>query len=351
MDKEIVLCAELIEHNVCIVQVTVVQTKGSTPREEGARFWVSLEASVGTIGGGRLEYQATLFAQSLLRQTQQHTIQIKHFSLAAGLGMCCGGTVELMFELLDKTDLVWINAWLKCQIHQHPAFLVTYVSAQKCEKYIVYSQQLVHDDTLPMLVKQVLKQCLTNHKPCAWLKQGMDACYIERVLKPHNQLYLFGAGHVGTALTELMRELPWDVHWIDTRDDIVSPQFVKDLPAHIQFYSTNTPEAEVAQANKGAYFLVMTHDHALDLVLCEHILRRDDAHYVGMIGSDTKRKRFEHRLLAKGVQQKQLEKLICPIGIQGINSKQATAIAVSVLAQLLQWAELKIETSEYQETA
>ena len=66
------------------------------------------------------------------------------------------------------------------------------------------------------------------------------------------------------------------------------------------------------------------------------ILKRDDFTYFGLIGSKTKRKRFEHRLLQRGYQAAQLSRMICPMGIDGIDSKLPAAIALAVSAQLIQ---------------
>jgi xanthine dehydrogenase accessory factor len=80
----------------------------------------------------------------------------------------------------------------------------------------------------------------------------------------------------------------------------------------------------------------MTHSHALDFDLIEQILRRDDAAFIGLIGSATKRAQFESKLRSRGFSEIQLGKVICPIGVAGIESKHPGAIATAVAAQLLQ---------------
>jgi xanthine dehydrogenase accessory factor len=80
----------------------------------------------------------------------------------------------------------------------------------------------------------------------------------------------------------------------------------------------------------------MTHDHALDYAIVLNLLRRGDARYVGLIGSDSKAARFRSRLLREGLTQQDLAPLVCPIGVSGISSKLPAAIAISIAAQLLQ---------------
>ena len=79
----------------------------------------------------------------------------------------------------------------------------------------------------------------------------------------------------------------------------------------------------------------MTHSHELDEDLCHAILNRGDFSWLGLIGSMSKRKRFEHRLAKRGIEQKQLDSLTCPVGMAGITGKRPATIAVSIAAQLL----------------
>ncbi len=80
----------------------------------------------------------------------------------------------------------------------------------------------------------------------------------------------------------------------------------------------------------------MTHSHAIDFEVCDRILRRGDAAYCGLIGSRSKRRRFEKRYRSQGMPEATLERLVCPIGVDGITGKKPAEIAVSVAAELLQ---------------
>jgi xanthine dehydrogenase accessory factor len=153
------------------------------------------------------------------------------------------------------------------------------------------------------------------------------------VLPPALVLYLFGAGHVGREVASVLSGLPGlRLAWIDPRDD----QFPDPVPPGATKLVSDVPEAEVLEAPDGAAFLVMTHSHDLDLRLVETVLRRGRFRWLGLIGSDTKRVRFERRLRAKGLDP---NRLVCPVGVDGIRDKHPRAIAVSVAAQILQMAE------------
>jgi xanthine dehydrogenase accessory protein XdhC len=148
-------------------------------------------------------------------------------------------------------------------------------------------------------------------------------------------IVLFGAGHVGHALIKLLGSLPCVVQWVDERDEL----FPDETPANVQVEATDTPDAIVDTAPPGAYFLVMTHNHALDLELAERILRRGDFAFFGMIGSHSKRKQFEHRLAARGLDPALIGRMKCPLGVDGIVDKSPEIIAISAAAQVLQAVE------------
>lgn len=159
---------------------------------------------------------------------------------------------------------------------------------------------------------------------------------------PRFVLQLYGAGHVGRAIVRALEGIHCRVSWIDARDS----EFPADLSApHIQRLCVEPVEAEVAAAPPGAYYLVLTHSHALDLAITEAILRRGDFAYLGLIGSKTKRARFVHRFEARGIAPNVLARLTCPIGVAGIAGKEPEVIAVAVVAQLLALSSQAAHTS------
>lgn len=149
---------------------------------------------------------------------------------------------------------------------------------------------------------------------------------------PRFVLQLYGAGHVGRALVQLLALQHCRVSWIDEREDEFP---ATALPPHIERVCVEPVEAEVAQAPPGAAYLVLTHSHDLDLRITEAILARGDFGWFGLIGSKTKRARFEHRLRERGFAAPLVDRICCPIGVPGVWGKEPEVIAVAVLAQLL----------------
>ncbi len=146
------------------------------------------------------------------------------------------------------------------------------------------------------------------------------------------QIYLFGAGHVGRALVLALAPLPFDVTWIDQRPNA----FPSAVPQNTTMIQQDDFASCLADAPSGSLVFVMTHSHALDLTIVGASLRNTNIAHTGLIGSATKRARFEKRLGEAGVEATRIADLICPIGVGGITSKHPAAIAAAVAAQILQ---------------
>jgi xanthine dehydrogenase accessory factor len=150
---------------------------------------------------------------------------------------------------------------------------------------------------------------------------------------PRFFLQLYGAGHVGRAIVKLLCGLPCTVQWIDERESEFPGE---PLPPHIQALCVEPVQAEVPLAPPGAFFLVLTHSHDLDLAIIHAVLQRADFGFAGLIGSATKRARFEHRLRERGIPDAVLQRLQCPIGVAGVSGKEPEILAIAAVAQLLQ---------------
>lgn len=156
-----------------------------------------------------------------------------------------------------------------------------------------------------------------------------------RLITGHTPLALFGGGHVGRALVQALTPLPFDVTWIDSRDEV----FPHDLPAHVRAEHSDPVQAAVRDLAAGSRVLVMSFSHAEDLdIVAACLLRlreRADLGFIGLIGSATKWATFRSRLRQRGFSDDDLARVTCPIGLPGITGKQPAVIAAAVVAQLL----------------
>ena len=146
-------------------------------------------------------------------------------------------------------------------------------------------------------------------------------------------IMLFGAGHVGKALVPILAQLPCQVTWVDSR--------AEQFPANIDDYDnvamlvSDSPESEVDSMPENSYFIVMTHNHQMDFDITQAVLKRADFHYLGLIASATKWRRFQQRYKHRDIAPKQVARMNCPIGLSQVGGKLPIEVAVSISAEII----------------
>jgi xanthine dehydrogenase accessory factor len=302
-----------LSHQAQLVRVTVVALRGSAPREPGASMLVGAHGTQGTIGGGQLEWRASELARELLENTAAAPLRLMDLILGPDLGQCCGGRVELWLERLTRADLLWLTDAARRGRTDEDIALATDFRAGAASHRLLRSspgaarlQMVRHGDAFRLL---------------------------ETLHRPRPALWIFGAGHVGQALVRLLSELAlFEITWIDSRAELLPGSVQGEISMRV----SDSPAQLAASAPPATRFVVMTHDHGLDYQLCRVILEREDACWLGLIGSVSKSARFRSRLLREGMSAANVSRLHCPIGVPGISSKLPAAIAIAIAAQLLQ---------------
>ena len=282
------------------VVVSIASTEGSVPREAGTWMAVFAGQIVGTIGGGHVEFEAIAEARALLnandipnsqsspsfpqpppsfpRRRESMSAYEKRYVLGPSLGQCCGGVMTLSYTF---------DSYLG-------------------NKYADYSQNIPKN----VAFKSISSPKLQN-------------------------VALFGGGHVGKAIVNILSTLPMQVMWVDSRDEI----FPNDLPQNVTCEHSAPVQAAVADLPAESRVLIMSFSHAEDLDVVAACLKRQrekgDLPFIGLIGSKTKWATFRHRLEDRGFSEAELAQVTCPIGVSGIKGKEPEVIAVGVAAQLL----------------
>lgn len=287
-----------------VARIAVAETSGSAPREAGTSMLVWADGQSGTIGGGQLELDATEAARTALANGET---LLRRLPLGPALGQCCGGAVTLVTEVFDATRL-------QALLGQQESGLV--------------ARPIQPGTPLPLAAKRLLAEArnaaapATTHLTNGWL--------IEPLHRPAHPLWIYGAGHVGRAITATMAPLAsWDITWIDTAAD----RFPDPLPERVTQLVAANPAQAVRHAPPDAHHLILTYSHAMDLELCHALLDHGFAS-AGLIGSASKWTRFRKRLRALGHADASILRIACPIGDPTLG-KEPQAIAVGVTAALL----------------
>ncbi|AZO46015.1 xanthine dehydrogenase accessory protein XdhC [Mesorhizobium sp. M7D.F.Ca.US.005.01.1.1] len=289
-----------------IALVEVTGTKGSTPREKGAFMLVSQTAIFGTIGGGQLEYMAIDKARQMLFSPLEGEMAAKRPE-----GVLSEGTTRAASSTAAATPPGGFAATLPPRGRDSRATLDVPLGpeiGQCCGGRVEVLIRLVDAELAAELVA---------------------AAEAEEAHLPH--VYIFGGGHVGQALASTIALLPVHGVVIETRAEAL-----EGMPETVETRLTPMPEAEVRNAPAGTAFAILTHDHALDFLIVAEALKRDDAAYVGMIGSKTKKATFRNWFLksADG-SQAEFARLVSPIGGDTVKDKRPQIIAALAAAEIM----------------
>ena len=311
------------------VLVTVAGIRGSAPREIGAKMIVTASETIGTIGGGQLEYQSTRVAVEMLAQSET---MLRSFPLGSSMGQCCGGVVEILFEPLGDGLPDWLRDLRALHGQHEAAVIATRISRTSPAKFLVTAEQVFGADEENVEAGMVARSrdILLGERRTA---RNVQQLY-EPIVLPDLNIAVFGAGHVGTAVVAALANLDCNIRWVDSRRRIF-----RKVPANVRAIEAPEPALEVAAMPPDSFYLVMTHSHAMDFDICDRILRRRDVRYCGLIGSQSKRRRFEKRYRQQGMSDALIDELTCPIGVDGISGKKPAEIAVAVAAEVLKTQE------------
>ncbi|MBR0564559.1 xanthine dehydrogenase accessory protein XdhC [Azoarcus sp. L1K30] len=333
--------AHLLEHLATaldagerLVWIGVAAVHGSAPRATGARMLVGLRSSFGTIGGGHLELRAIEIARGMIVDAAAGLpapARIERFPLGASVGQCCGGVVHLAFDLVGAASRDWVDAARILERRQLAWLRTLALDTGEVQVARLDDRLARHGDAgieacaaafgaLPADAATICTEPVTGTRHV-----------VELVRPPELHLALFGAGHVGRALIEVLSRLPIRVTWIDPRES----EFLAWTPDNVCPVITDIPEAEVGSQPPRSAVIITTHSHALDLELVRAWLDRGDFRFLGLIGSASKRASFEQRLRARGYGEAQLASIVSPVGEPAVVGKEPEVIAIAIAAQLM----------------
>ncbi|AKT43166.1 XdhC family protein [Chondromyces crocatus] len=268
---------DALERGRRVVLASVVARHGSAPSTPGQKLCLLEDlTAVGTVGGGAVE-KAVLSAMGHALEDPTSAPRLDTFRLGASLGMCCGGSVEILIEPM------------------HPAVHVLVVGAGHVGTF-----------TAPLL---------------AALGFRVTLCDARESAADLSRLVPLAAPPAGANLPPGLR--------------VDEPR-----AAHaVRLVHAEHDDPEVAALFQGAFaeaaVVVMTHDHQLDQAAVEWAIQRGFG-FVGAVGSRAKAARTRARLEAKGISETDMGRVRIPIGID-IGARTPAEIGVSIAAELIAW--------------
>ncbi|MFL2774958.1 MAG: xanthine dehydrogenase accessory protein XdhC [Paracoccaceae bacterium] len=292
----------VVDKNGPVSRILILEIKGSTPRGSGTEMYVWANGIEGTIGGGTLEFEAIKSAQEILKTRKT---KLKSYPLGPELGQCCGGHVKLLTEYYDEKAVT--------NLKDQSLNIRSLSGAKEAPKKV---KKLIN--------KYKNEQISFDHKLS-------DEWLIEKIITARSPIWIWGAGHVGSAIVSLLAPMPnLEIYWLDT-DNSRFP----DLEfSNVYKIIYDSPEQFIKRAHPNAEHLILTYSHKIDLEICDKILNHDFK-WVGLIGSKTKFNRFKKKLLSFGHTEKTIDQIQCPIGYKNYG-KHPQQIALSVAVNWLE---------------
>jgi len=335
-----------------VVQATVIQTKGSTPRKEGSAMLVRQDGSLfGTIGGGCGEGGVIVKARlSLLDGKMREELADLTEDISMESEAVCGGTLRVFIEPWQPGEsgialahrLGQLAARLPGQQvpgqQGEPVFVhqVVGVSAEAGEGRVRLGQRIVQAQTGAVLYPDPAPSVALPAAPKRGTHQlksldGVEV-YTER-WDAVPTLVIVGAGHIAEPLESLARMAGFDTAVVDDRRMFANRE---RFPAATDVIAGPILEVLRQMPLTSAHYVVLvTRGHTLDMDALKVLLERDmPVAYVGMIGS-TRRVRAVYELLEKqGYKRERFARVHSPIGLN-IGAESPAEIAVSVMAEII----------------
>ena len=349
-----------------IARVVVASVQGSAPREPGAAVLVWAEDQSGTIGGGALEYRAVSEARAALPRrpapsaprTASDGITLGvdtsrgaeglpaaalspdlpdpeaplasdralRIPLGPALGQCCGGAVTLLTEYWDEERIAVLTGEVYARPLPNPAPPSS--TSPSADAPSDETSAAPKDPPIPAKVARRLEAIRNGSRPAT--TELLQGWLIEPLARAGAPLWIWGAGHVGRALVDVLAPLPqFQITWADTGPE----RFPPTLPLGVSARSNPDLPSLARLAPPEALHLILTYSHEIDLALC-HTLLGHGFGWAGLIGSDTKWARFRSRLAQLGHDPTAIDAISCPIGRKSYG-KHPQAIAIGVAADLL----------------
>jgi len=301
-----------LNNNQEVILLTIIKSNGSSPGRQGFKMAISEDNELnGSIGGGVVEYDLAEQAKKLLKLEKKQPF-IKHLIHKENVkenksGLICSGNQDIAFYPLNKN---------------HKPLIEQIINSLKSENKLILS-----------ILNNNLKIDIDNTSELRFfvdIKDENNWIYKEE-LAYENIMYIIGAGHVGLALSETIKQLDFKLIVLDNRKDLntYNTNNFADVKKIVNYNNID----KYIKEGDNIFVVIMTFSHALDKLILGKLANKNFA-YLGLMGSTKKIEGINKKLIDEGISAESLNKVYSPIGIQ-IHSKTPAEIAISIAAEII----------------
>ncbi len=323
------------EQGTDIALATVVQTWGSSPRQEGAKMAINARGEItGSVSGGCVESAVAEAGQQVL---ESGSPQLLHFGVADetawSVGLACGGSVDVFVERMDQKQFEFLKALL---INEEPAASVTIVSGPESDvgRKITLSMRdpsarfgslnSGSDDDSIELAMQVAEPRLEELAP-----EGVTA-FVD-IMAPPPTLVVVGGNQIAITLAKLAKTLDMRTVIVDPRRTFATKERFPEVDQLLQAWPAEAFESAPLTASTAV--VMLTHDPKIDQPALELALN-SDAYYVGALGSKKTQAKRRARLKERGLGEAEIDRLHGPVGLE-LGADTPDEIALSIMAEIV----------------
>ena len=288
-----------------VVVMAVISSTGSSPGRQGFLMMVTKSSMFGTIGGGMMEHKLVELSRELISQGRFNPFVMHqvHKSDAAKdkSGMICSGEQLIAFYYFDKYKIETIE--------------------KICDNSVAFI--LYNEEGISIIEDSTVKPNLLITDEAIW--------QYTQSMKHNERVYIFGGGHVGLALCEVLSKLDFEINLFDNRPNLNTME--NNFYAHRKDIINYEDSYRYVPEGMQSYVVIMSFGYRTDEIILRSLYGKQ-FRYIGMMGSVEKIKEMKASLLNEGYSKEYFESMHAPIGID-IKSESAYEIAISVAAQLI----------------
>lgn len=345
MADSLTLLEALREREPRVALATLVATKGSVPRGEGAKMVVGASGRVHgtvTIGGCVDARVLEESAQVLAGGPPRRVVMELGDDDAMALGLTCGGSIELLVEPVepgrrDDPVLVAMRRLAEHAAAERDAVCVARLDGGR-GRIVVGANGAVDgtlgDAALDAGAVELAEESLRSG--ASRIGRVKDAggveleLFAERYAEPET-LVVFGASEVAVALVPLAASLGWRTVVVDGRERWATRERFASA-TEIRVGMLGDVAGELRYGARTAVVLV-AHDYRFELPVLRTVLG-SDAGYVGLLGNRRRVAALLDLLATEGTPVAQLDRVHAPVGLD-IGARSPAEIALAIAAEIV----------------
>jgi len=325
-----------------VAMATLVATKGTSPKKEGSKMWVSEEGRIlGSVTiGGCVDAQVIEESEKALA-----SFEARLLSIALGAedawegGFTCAGTIQVMIEPLDLADpedrLIALYRLVHNEVKSGKRIVVATLLENASSKLVIFEDGRVSgtlgEAALDREARETALRLASKRASGAVTLNAASSAH-EVFFEAHGPapaLIIFGAGPVSMHLVNLAREMGLRTVVVDGR-----PRFAtRERFPHADELLIGIPSeiARTLEYTSSTFVVLTAHDYKYDIPVLKIVLKTEAA-YIGLLGSKKRGQAILKLLKESGVDQQALDRAHVPAGLD-IGAQSAAEIALSILAE------------------